>query len=150
RQVRYIASLNADTEAAAQPGIDAMTTQAHAVDDLTPMSDTPLTDLPFGVPAPYWLDLREYHQVDVAATLDIPILVLQGGRDYQVTVADDLVHWQAGLAARPRVTFQVYDADDHLFLPGSGPSKPTDYETPQHVDPEVINDLTGWLTADRP
>jgi hypothetical protein len=53
------------------------------------------------VPATYWLDLRAYQPVAVAAALGKPMLILQGGRDYQATVADDLAGWQAGLADRP-------------------------------------------------
>jgi hypothetical protein len=74
------------------------------------------------------------------------MLILQGGRDYQVTVADDLARWQAGLAHRSDVTFRVYDADDHLFFHGEGPSTPTAYEAPQHVDPAVVADIAEWLT----
>ena len=72
-----------------------------------------------GWPAPYWLDLRGYDPVGVAAALDQPMLILQGGRDYQVTVADDLTRWQEGLAERPDVTIRIYDADDHLFFAGA-------------------------------
>jgi hypothetical protein len=46
----------------------------------------PEGDLPFGVPAAYWIDLRAYQPAAVAATLDQSTLILQGGRDYQVTV----------------------------------------------------------------
>src|SRR5215472_16619851 len=35
------------------------------------------------LPASYWLDLRDYHPVAVAEALKIPILILQGGRDFQ-------------------------------------------------------------------
>ena len=52
------------------------------------------------------------------------MLILQGGRDYQVTVDDDLSGWQNGLAHRPDVTIRVYDADDHMFFVGSGPLDP--------------------------
>ena len=99
RQVRYIASLD-PTAADAQPGIDAMTAQARRVDDPGLSPETPDDELPFGVPAPYWLDLRSYDPVAVAAASDKPMLILQGGRDYQATVADDLSRWQAGLADR--------------------------------------------------
>jgi hypothetical protein len=67
--------------------------------DLSPT--TPITELPFGVPAPYWLDLRDYQPVEAAATLDIPILILQGGRDYQATVADDLARWSPASPSAP-------------------------------------------------
>jgi uncharacterized protein len=113
--------------------------------DLSP--STPASELPFGVPAPYWLDLRGYKPVEVAAALGKPILILQGGRDYQATVADDLTGWKAGLAHCPDVTIRVYDADNHLFFPGAGPSAPAEYEPAQHMDPTVVADVASWLTT---
>ncbi|MEU0388460.1 hypothetical protein [Streptomyces chartreusis] len=43
-----------------------------------------------GLSVAYWLDRRAYDPVGRAAQLVCPMLILQGGRDYQVTVADDL------------------------------------------------------------
>ena len=62
-------------------------------------TETPDAELPFGVPAPYWLDLRDYDPVAVAAGLPQPMLLVQGGRDYQATVADDLSRWRAASAS---------------------------------------------------
>ena len=150
RQVRYLAALNLATAAASEPVIEAMTRQAEKVDspDLSP--STPDSELPFGVPAPYWLDLRGYDPVAAAAALGKPILILQGGRDYQATVAEDLAGWQAGLAGRPDVTIRIYDADNHLFVPGSGPSSPVEYEQARHVDPAVVADIADWLASALP
>jgi hypothetical protein len=39
----------------------------------------------------------------------------------------------------------VYDADDHFFLPGSGPSTPAEYERPRHMDPAVVADIAEWI-----
>jgi hypothetical protein len=144
RQFRYLASLNPATAAASQPLIDTVTRQAEAVDrpDLSP--DTPTTELPFGVPASYWLDLRGYDPAATAATLGKPMLILQGGRDYQATVDDDLARWRAALADRPDVTIRVHDADNHLFFTGDGPSRPAEYEAAQHVDPAVVADIADW------
>jgi hypothetical protein len=77
------------------------------------------------------------------------VLVLQGRRDYQVTVDDDLTRWQAGLAGRADVAIRVYDADDHMFFSGAGDSTPADYQVPQHVDPAVIADIADWLMPGR-
>ncbi|QUQ63603.1 alpha/beta hydrolase [Kutzneria sp. CA-103260] len=139
RQFRHIGAPEATVEAVAR--------QADLVDspDLSP--DTPAAELPFGVPASYWLDLRSYDGPATAAALDLPMLLCQGARDYQVTIADDLARWQAKLADRPNVTIRVYDADNHLFFTGSGPSTPAEYEPAQHVDPEVITDIAAWLAG---
>jgi hypothetical protein len=147
RQVRYVASLDPETAAASQPAIDSMTERARLVDSPGLAPSTPASELPFGVPAPYWLDLRGYNPVAVAAALDRPILILQGGRDYQVTVADDLAGWKTGLAGRADVTIRIHPPDNHFLFPGTGPSAPAESEPVQHVDPAVIADIASWLTT---
>ncbi|MGN9845873.1 serine aminopeptidase domain-containing protein [Nonomuraea sp. H19] len=146
RVVRYLASL--DPGPAVEAAVEAITRQAAMVagPDLSP--STPTEALLFGWPAAYWLDLRDYDPVATAAALDRPMFILQGGRDYQVTVTDDLPGWKAGLAHRPDVTIRVYDADNHLFFPGTGPSTPAEYEPAQHVDPNVVADIAEWLRRD--
>jgi dienelactone hydrolase len=116
--------------------------QAAVVDSPDLSVDTAAHDLPFGLPGSFWLDLREYDPVATAAKIDRPILILQGGRDYQVTVADDLPAWQRGL---PDATVEILAADNHLFFPGTGPSTMADYEAPQHVDREAVTTIVNWL-----
>jgi uncharacterized protein len=147
RQIRYLAFLHPETAAASEPAIEALSEQARLVDSPSLSASTPSSLLPFGTPAPYWLDLRSYDPVGVAARLDRPILLLQGGRDYQVTAADDLELWKAGLAHRPGVQIRVYPLDNHFFLPGTGPSAPAEYEPVQHMDPAVVGDIASWLTS---
>jgi dienelactone hydrolase len=147
RQVRYLASLDPEMAAASQSAIEAFSEQARLVDSPGLSSSTPASELPVGMPAPYWLDLRGYNPVAVAAALGKPILILQGGRDYQATVDDDLAGWKAGLAHRPDVTIRVYAPDNHLFFPGTGPSAPAEYEPAQHVDSAVVTDIASWLTT---
>ena len=149
RQLRYLASLGGAAAAGATAALEVIARQAEAVDDPGLSESTPSSDLPFGVPAAYWLDLRGYDPAAAAAALGKPMLIVQGGRDYQVTVADDLSRWEAALAARPDVTFRVYAADNHLFFPGSGPSAPAEYEPAQHMDPAVVADVARWITATR-
>lgn len=139
RQFRHIGAPDAT--------IEAVTRQADLVDSPTLSPSTPAAELPFGVPATYWLDLRAYNAPATAAALDVPVLLCQGARDYQVTVADDLALWQSELADRPNVTIRVYDADNHLFFPGSGPSTPAEYEPAQHVDPTMIADIAKWVVG---
>ncbi|MFI5611895.1 serine aminopeptidase domain-containing protein [Amycolatopsis sp. NPDC051903] len=125
--------------------VESFARQASLVDSprLTPR--TPPADLPFGRPASYWLDLRDYDPVATTARLTTPIFLAQGGRDYQVTTADDLSRWLHGLAGRLGVTSKVYATLDHLFMPGQGPSTPADYARPGHVDTAVIADVAEWV-----
>ena len=96
-------------------------------------------------PAVYWLSLRDYHAVDVANTLSMPMVVLQGGSDYQVTPKDDYAGWQAGFAHTARVQMHLYPGLSHLFMPAGQPPSPADYAKPGHVDVRVIHDITAWI-----
>lgn len=87
----------------------------------------------------YFLDVRGYHPERVAAKLGIPILVLQGASDYQVTAADDLPAWKRALAHDAKETVREYDGLNHLFMRG-------DYETPGHVDEKVVDDVAAFLS----
>lgn len=142
RVVGHLAAL--DPGPHSEAALAEITRQAAIVEtSLSP--GTPREDLPFGLPASYWLELRSYDPVATAAHLDKPLLILQGGRDYQVTVEHDLSLWREGLTGCPDVTIQIHEADDHLFFPGAGPSTPAGYMAPQHVDAAVITDITAWL-----
>ena len=85
--------------------------------------------------------------VATARSLAIPILLLQGERDYQVTVADDLVLWEQGLADRKGVTEKRYAKANHLFLDGAGPPNPAEYEVPGTLDPAVVPDIATWMAS---
>lgn len=144
RVARHLAEL--EPGRAADAMVSALVRQAAAVADpgLTP--DTPPETLPLGFSASYWLDLRAYDPAATAARLDRPMLIIQGGRDYQVTVADDLMGWRRALAGRPEVSIRVHERLDHLFFAGSGPSSPAGYARPGHVDPVVVDEVANWLT----
>ena len=105
--------------------------------------DTPPNELT-GAPGAYWLSLRDYVPSEAARTLPQPLLILQGERDYQVTM-EDFGRWQAALADRGDVTFKSYPALNHLFMTGEGPSTPAEYEQAGHVAEEVILDVAGWI-----
>jgi dienelactone hydrolase len=92
----------------------------------------------------YWLDLRNYNPVKAAAQLKIPILILQGGRDYQVTEAN-FEDWSKALSRRRNVTLRSFPDLNHLFMPGQGLSTPTEYGTPNHVAEDVIDVIATWI-----
>lgn len=97
-----------------------------------------------GLPEKYRDDLKNYNPVTLAKSIDVPMLILQGERDYQVTMKDfDL--WKTGLAGRKNVTLLSLPGLNHLFVAGEGPSSPEEYEKPAHVAAEVIDQIAVWI-----
>ena len=147
-QVKYIAGLTATPTPENKKQIDRAEAIAAQVESPS-LKPNDVVDF-FGAPIPgsYFLDLRSYDPAKVAAGLKVPILVLQGGRDYQVTNADYEV-WQKALAGDPRVTFKFYPNYTHLFMPsaGSGPPTPDDYAVAGNVSADVITDIAKWIKA---
>lgn len=97
-----------------------------------------------GMPAPYLLNLKGYDPVVSAKKQNVPLLLLQGERDFQVTTKDFAL-WKTGLAGRKDVTFKSYPALNHLFVPGDGKSTDAEYRRPGHVSPEVIDDIAKFI-----
>ena len=83
-----------------------------------------VTLLGSALPSSYWLDLRNYNPIAAAEALKIPMLFLQGGRDFQVPLATNFDKWQAALADRGAVTLKLYPDLNHLFMSGTGPVAP--------------------------
>jgi dienelactone hydrolase len=102
------------------------------------------TDLLLGLDGRYWKFLRDYQPTRVAAQLELPMLFLQGERDYQVTM-EDFEGWKKALSGRPRATFKSYPKLNHYFLPGEGQPHPKEYQTPGHVPAQVVEDLAKWI-----
>lgn len=105
----------------------------------------PASDLPLGLPASYFLDLRDYHPEKVAKGLSMPLLVLQGERDYQVSPTQDFPAWQTALAGRTNATLKLYPALNHLFIAGTGKPNPQEYQMAGHVSEQVVNDIAAWV-----
>jgi uncharacterized protein len=99
-----------------------------------------------GVPASYWLDLRDYSPPAEARKLDRPVLVLHGERDYNVTM-DAFADWRRALAGRKDVTFKSYPKLDHAFLEGEGPASGADFQRPRNVARQVVEDLAAWIKS---
>lgn len=93
----------------------------------------------------YWRTLTEYDHLAAGAEVEPPLYLVFGGRDWQVTVADDRPRWEAALADESAVTIRTYDALNHLFIAGSGPSTPGEYFDPGNVDRAVVTDVAEWV-----
>jgi dienelactone hydrolase len=124
--------------------LDTAKKQVARVKDKDLNKATPASELPFGAPASYWLALREYDQKGTAAAIKQPMLILQGERDYQVTMVD-FAEWKKTLEKRTNVTFKSYADLNHLFMTGKGKAKPQEVLQEGHVAEGVIGDIAAWI-----
>ncbi|RMJ07493.1 hypothetical protein BHE90_011637 [Fusarium euwallaceae] len=143
RQLRYFASLDNEPVEAMQELIAEAEQKADAADS---GQVTAAKDLPFGLPVSYWDSIRELDPVGTAQKLKKPMLLLQGSRDYQVTVKDDWVEWERVLGNKDNARLRVFEGLDHCFIKGEGISTPADYDMPGNVDIEVVDDISRWIS----
>lgn len=97
-----------------------------------------------GLPVAYWVDLKGYDPIAVLKKLGIPVLILQGERDFQVSMNDFNV-WKSGLGAQKGSNAKSYPALNHLFVAGEGKSTEAEYRKPGHVAPEVIDEIAKFM-----
>jgi len=72
------------------------------------------------------------------------MLILQGERDYQVTMAN-FADWKRALSARKDVKLVSYPKLNHLFMEGEGKSTPAEYAGPGNVAAVVIEEIAKWV-----
>jgi dienelactone hydrolase len=142
-QQTYVFSLDGIISKEEQAQLDEIKKQVAQVKSLEP-SDVNSSLLLFGASVSYWLDLRGYDPPAAAKVLQQPVLILQGERDYQVTM-DDFQRWKAALSSKQNFTFRSYARLNHLFIEGNGKSGPAEYNRPGHVAEVVINDIANWI-----
>jgi dienelactone hydrolase len=98
----------------------------------------------FSAPVVYFTDLNQRDEFAVARQSHLPILILHGGRDYQVTYADiDL--WRTHLRGTPDVTIRQFPSLNHLFIAGAGKPGPADYGKPGHVAAPVVDAIATFV-----
>jgi hypothetical protein len=99
-----------------------------------------------GATEKYKADLKGYNPATLAAGSPVPMLILQGERDYQVRMTDFNL-WKTGLSQKKNATMHSYPKLNHLFVAGEGRSVPDEYAKPAHVSAEVIDDIADWILA---
>ena len=140
-QTIYLAELDGTITADEQTQIDA--TQEN-ITKIKTLNIAP-TEIILGAGLAYWQDLSTYRPIETAETLDIPMLILQGTRDYQVPYDIDYATWQTTFESNNNVTFHLYENLNHLFISGTGDPTFAEYNTPGNVHESVINDISTWI-----
>lgn len=139
-QFEYLSSYDGVIDEEERAAIDDIVEAARKITEL----DIGDSELLIGAPKKYWEDLSTYDQVQVAKGLDIAMLLLQGERDYQVTMADFDI-WSQELDGMDNTTLVSYPGLNHLFMFGTSPSIGDEYLIKGIVEEQVILDIVEWM-----
>jgi dienelactone hydrolase len=140
-QAEYLASLDGPPGEAAKKQIAELRAEAaRAAAAKSEETGAPI----LGAPPSYWADLNAYDTAAAAAQLTLPLLILQGGRDYQVT-SRDLERYKQALFGHANVTLKEFPILNHLFISGEGKSTPEEYSQLGHVDPQAIEAISSFV-----
>lgn len=141
-QNRYLFNADGGIDAQEQQFLDELDRKIANVRGDADVADK---DTPLGLPAGYWRAFEKIDPIVDAHQLEIPMLLLQGGRDFQV-VDTDWQLWKKGFSTDPRATFKHYPALNHLGIAGEGPGMLAEYNKPGgHVDTRMIDDVAHWI-----
>jgi len=143
QQTDYIAHLKGEPGAPEQARLNQLKAEVALVKKLDPKSDNP--PIALGLPTTWWLNVKGYDPPAAAKKLGIPILVLQGERDFQVTMQDFSL-WKSALATT-KTTFHSYPTLNDLFISGDGKGSPAEYHGPGNLSPAVVDDIAAWLST---
>lgn len=83
-------------------------------------------------------------------TITKPVLIMQGGKDFQVKADLDFAGYQKLLGERENVSFRLYESLNHAFVPGicnDITKAKKEYNVERHIGENVIGDLANWILA---
>lgn len=143
-QFNYIYSLSGNLTAEQMEDLENLKKKVEQAKGELPET-TLATDLPLNIPVDYWKDLQNYNPLNTIEKLKSSVLILQGGRDYQVSSEKDYEKWKLVLKQNKRASFKLFPKLNHLFITGKGRSTPQEYLEEGHVDEEVIETISSWI-----
>ena len=148
--IAYIAGLRGH-EVSPQNVVDAVNIATSLPPAIAPvvmerlMSNTGIDPYYFGFPISYLFSLAAIDNTSVLEQLHIPMLILQGDEDLQISATYDFEAWKHALYGRENVQFIMYQGLNHFFTP----------HLPQHgffqgrqranMHEQVIVDIGEWI-----
>ncbi len=141
-QNRYLLAADGDINQTEQDFLDDLDARIARVRSGAAMSSH---ETPLGVPAAYWRHFDSIDPVADAVAIRVPMLLLQGGRDFQV-IDTDWQLWHRALDGHAGATLRHYPALNHLGIAGTGPGGMAEYQQPGHVDAGMIADIAAWIS----
>lgn len=96
----------------------------------------------------YFKEMGEHSVADYLATTKKPMLIVQGEKDFQVSVEKDFNEYKRLLNDKTNVEFRLYENLNHAFvnyLYSDILKAKQEYNTERHIGEEVISDIADWI-----
>ena len=96
----------------------------------------------------YFKEMGRKTAADYLLESEKPVLILQGGRDFQVLAEEDFREFQRLLAGRDNVSFRLYPELNHVFVNAIYDDilkASRDYSVERHIGDEVIGDIAQFI-----
>ncbi len=107
-----------------------------------------MPELPLTNDTVFWNSMNHYDALLTAKKLQKPILIMQGGRDYQVTMTDFNLWTQNFKSSISHdQTFIEYSTLNHLFIKGTSKSYPDEYNHKGEVSDNMVKDMADWIKS---
>ena len=119
-------------------------------DDLYSMSDEEAKRKKFvgGTTLYYFKEMGRKTAADYLLENEKPVLIMQGGRDFQVLAEDDFKKFQELLANRENTVFKLYPDLNHVFVKAIYDDilkASKEYGVERHIDDSVIGDISSFI-----
>lgn len=98
----------------------------------------------------YFKQMGEHAASVYLSSCEMPILIMQGEKDFQATTEKDFAAYKQLLAEKENVTFRLYENLSHAFVPsvyGDIMKAKQEYNVEQHISEEVIKDIANWING---
>ena len=98
----------------------------------------------------YFKEMGEHAASVYLSSCEMPILIMQGEKDFQATTEKDFAAYKQLLAEKENVTFRLYENLSHAFVPsvyGDIMKAKQEYNVEQHISEEVIKDIANWING---
>jgi hypothetical protein len=140
-QYEYLSRLDGKISEDEKAAIESATEDAGKIANI---DDYGRQDIFMGMYKAYIKDLLSYDPIATAKSIEQPVLVLQGGRDYQVTMTDYNM-WHDAFGDKANWTFNLYSALNHLMMAGEGEPNNAEYSIAGHVNEGLIEDIAEFV-----
>ncbi len=141
-QYEYLFNLDGNIDSDEKAALNNIQQEYEKIQNI---KDYQSTDIFMGMYKAYIEDMMNYDPIETAHSIQKPVLVLQGERDYQVTLTEyDM--WRDAFEQKDNWQFHLYPALNHLMIAGEGAPNNAEYSVKGQVDQTLIDDIADFVS----